>query len=46
MSGSRPIDYDIICRQNNTKYWIDLFHKDKDKNNYKLISITNKYHIN
>lgn len=39
---SRPNDYDNICRQSNTKYWIDLFHK----NNYKLISITNKYHIN
>lgn len=38
----RPDDYDNICKQNNTKYWIDLFHKD----NYKLISITNKYHIN
>jgi hypothetical protein len=38
----RPIDYETVCKQNNTKYWIDLFHKD----NYKLISITNKYHIN
>jgi hypothetical protein len=36
-----PKDYNEICNSNNTKHWVELFHTE-----YKLISITNKYHIN